>query len=97
MQGLPEQQIEANLSTLITYIKGRQIANQASTPLTAYLTTIQPLGPPSGDPHETTRTDVDNWILHNSGATAAIDTTTANGDPSKTASLIATALSGPGL
>ena len=97
MQGLSEQQIEYNLSNLITWIKGRQVANLSSTPITVYITTIPSLGLASGDPRETTLNDVNTWILHDSGADAAVDTTGAGGDPAKTASAIASALVGPGL
>jgi hypothetical protein len=83
-----DQTVEDNLGPLIVELKQRQLNNGSNLAIGVFVTTIAPLGLPSTDPREKAREDINNWIMHNSGATMAIDTATPVTDPNN-ANLIA--------
>jgi hypothetical protein len=99
LKGGPTQQaiettVEDNLTGLIVELKQRQLNNGSNLAIGVFVTTIAPLGLSSTDPREKAREDINTWIVHNSGATLAIDTATAVTDPANPNQIASTYLTG---
>jgi hypothetical protein len=94
LEGASVASIESNLTTLVNNLKGRYVNNLGNTPMQVFLTTIAPMGLPTGDSRETVRKTVNTWIMKNSGATLAVDTATAVADPGNVNQTASTYLTG---
>lgn len=71
LQGASAATIEANLKALVTDVRDRYVSDEPDTQVQALITTLPPLGLPSGDPREGVREAVNSWLLNN-GTTARL-------------------------
>lgn len=94
LDGVPAATIESNLTSLITGVEAQYVQNQTDVPVQVFLTTILPLGLPSGDARESTREAVNAWITSTYQNGLSPDIATAVADPGSVNQINPTYLSG---
>ncbi|MGH3165331.1 MAG: LamG-like jellyroll fold domain-containing protein, partial [Trebonia sp.] len=83
LQGASAATVENNLKALVTDVQDRYIDNGTGATVQALVTTIPPLGLPSGDPREAVREAVNTWLLNgNTSASLVLDIAGAVADSS---------------